>query len=297
MDAAVHLILRDADPSGIVTATRDNWTGIAYGMPVADFSLMSPILKTSGVYVFTGVADLGSEEEQVIYIGEAETIADRITPRHTQFSKEDVFWRRIVVFTSTGADLHKAHVKWLESALVKRARDASRYRLTNGNDQSENGLPEFDLVFVKRFLENMLVLYPLLGVDAFRVPDASLVSTSAASVSASATGGELGVPVVLGVYVGKVSAPIARGVEKDGAFIILGGSLIKREHTDSSGGNTKKSKGLLLQAGRLTEEDDTWYRLEGDYETTSPSAAASLVLGYSASGTREWKPIVTNKEQ
>jgi hypothetical protein len=28
-DAAVHLVLRDANPDGIVYATRDNWTGRA----------------------------------------------------------------------------------------------------------------------------------------------------------------------------------------------------------------------------------------------------------------------------
>jgi len=30
MDAAVHLVLREADPNGLVIATRDNWTGKAY---------------------------------------------------------------------------------------------------------------------------------------------------------------------------------------------------------------------------------------------------------------------------
>ena len=286
MDAAVHLILRDADPAGIVTATRDNWTGIAYGMPVTDFSIMSPILKSSGVYVFIGVTEIDGEEEQVIYIGEAETIADRITPQHSQFSNDAVFWRRIVVFTSTGADLHKAHVKWLESTLVKRAKEASRYRLTNSTEPSENKLPDFDIVFVTGFLENMLVLYPLLGVDAFRLPEhtPSVVRT------------EKQVEVVrdglMGIYTTKSATPVARGMERDGGFVVFDGALIKINHTDSLYSNVRKSKELLLQAGRLTVEDSTWYKLTGDYETTSPSAAATLVLGYSASGTREWKPIL-----
>jgi hypothetical protein len=289
MPAAVHLVLRDADPSGIVIATRDNWTGKAYGLPVGDLQYLLPALSGAGVYVLVGDDEDSEDGLPVVYIGEAEDITSRLRPNHAQLSRADLEWRRVVVFASQSDDLHKAHVRWLEAELVKRAKNASRCRLTNGNTPPTPRLPEFDEVFVQAFLDNMLVLYPLLGVDVFsppRAPRRLVVPAVTPEAPASEKDARITTELVLHVA-GEVRARAC--LEADNRLTLLAGSSIARRGQESESPKVAAIRQLLVDNGNVTDRDTDWWDITVDHGPLSPSAAAMLVVGYSINGRVSWK--------
>ena len=278
MDAAVHLVLRDADPNGIVTATRDNWTGKALSMPIADLGLMKEVLSGAGVYVLVGLLDDGADTP-VVYVGEAEEVIGRLTGRHVQLSRTEVTWQRVVVFVSQADDLHKAHIKWLESNLVERARAGGHVALANATTPSEPNLPRFDEVFAETFLVNMLVLYPLLGVRAFLPGAAAVRHTHAASM----------VPVDE-LVMRKAGAVIARGrCTASGGVTLLAGSLIAVKEAEYAGPVISRTREHFASQGWLDAYDDNWQTLNTDYDCSSPSTAAAVVMGRAMRGPQAWR--------
>jgi hypothetical protein len=295
MPAAVHLVLRDADPTGIVIATRDNWTGKAYGLPIGDLRDLVPALDGAGIYVLMGESADEDDPDPVLYVGEAEDVTKRLSSGHAQLSRGDVEWRRVVVFASQSDDLHKAHVKWLETKLIERARRSSRWRLTNGATPVPPRLPEFETVFVEAFLDNMLVLYPLLGVDAFAEPRIRRAMRPVATqqegdpLQEEATGSsEPSLPTELMMKVaGSVRARATLG--PDGRVTLLAGSQLAEQGRDSESPATSRLRNRLVSNGNTRLIGDGWLELKVSHGPLSPSAAAKLVAGYSVSGPVYWK--------
>ena len=75
-----------------------------------------------------------------------------------------------MVFVSANNGLNRAHVTWLEHALVRRAHAANRSRLDNGNLPQEPGLSESEKADTQGFLKEILQILPLVGLRAFEVP-------------------------------------------------------------------------------------------------------------------------------
>jgi hypothetical protein len=278
MPAAVHLVLRDADPSGIVVATRDNWTGIAYALPAEDFTRLPLGFERPGVYALIGSDEAGEDGSPVLYLGEAEAVANRLRSGHAQLNRADIAWRRIVIFTSQADDLHKGHVRWLEAKLVEMARSAARVGLANVEKKMAfPALPEHDQVFVDSFLTNMLVLYPLLGVDAFQqvyTPQSSEQESSFPDLMLEFS------------LEGEVRA---RGKLSRNGFTLFRGSTLRNQTTDSFSASARNRRQVLQDAGHLVDRGDGWSELTSDVEVSSSSLAAVLVSGRSASGPESWR--------
>lgn len=278
MPAAVHLVLRDADPSGIVVATRDNWTGVAYALPAEDFTRLPLALDKPGVYGLLGVDENDEGGSTVLYLGEADAIENRLRSGHAQLARADVSWRRIVIFTSQADDLHKGHVRWLEAELVDRARAAAQVRLVNAEKRmSRPNLPEHDRVFVEAFLTNMLVLYPLLGIHAFQAAPQRAAAPQVDPLWSTDLEFKLD---------GEVRA---RGRVSRGGFTLLAGSLLRAQRTETFSPAAQRRVDMLESSGLLTEGTEEWLTLGQDVEVPSSSFAAVIVSGRSASGPESWR--------
>ena len=103
-----------------------------------------------------------------VYIGQAEEIGQRI---ESHDSKKD-FWDWGYAFVSSGNALNRAHITWLEHALIDRASKAGRCHLDNANQPKEPGLSESERADIHGFLREMLRTLPLLGVRVFEKPTA-----------------------------------------------------------------------------------------------------------------------------
>lgn len=74
---------------------------------------------------------------------------------------------------------------------------------------------------------------------------------------------------------------------KNKKFEVLKGSYISKEFSDSIKEKFKKTINELLEKNILEEQEKAYFVKE-DFET-SPSTGASLILGRSANGWKEWK--------
>lgn len=87
-------------------------------------------LSQVGVYFLFGEPEDSAKPH--VYIGEAENCSTRLDDHNR---KKD-FWTTAVVVTTKSNSLDKAQVKYLEWFMIKEAKDAGRYNVTNGQQPS-----------------------------------------------------------------------------------------------------------------------------------------------------------------
>jgi hypothetical protein len=144
-----------------------NWTGVGIAFPRSGWPQMRSreVLKRSGVYILSGPAEGTVDELPTIYVGQSDEIPVRIDSHH---DKE--FWDWGYAFVANGNQLNRAHITWLEYALIGRARQAGRCHLDNSNQPKEPGLSESERADTQGFLQEMLRILPILGVRVFEKP-------------------------------------------------------------------------------------------------------------------------------
>jgi hypothetical protein len=175
----LHIYVPDGDPEGIRIISRMNWTGKGVVFPREKWSeaRQRNEFDHAGVYILVG--DEESDEADptnpsspanlpTIYIGEGDGIRGRIDEH---FAKKD-FWSWGIAFVSTNRGLNKAHVQWLEYALVSRAKSIGQCKLNNGNIPQEGALTESEKADTEGFLKEIYPILPLVGLRAFEQPKA-----------------------------------------------------------------------------------------------------------------------------
>lgn len=70
-------------------------------------------------------------------------------------------------FVAKDDSLNKAHVQHLESELLRLAKEAKQCRLDNSQEPLPPTLSEADTVFVESFLQDIVSIFPLLGLGVF----------------------------------------------------------------------------------------------------------------------------------
>ena len=263
--SSIRLYLVEDDPEGFRWVEKSNWTGQGLICPRSSFATAKKREQFSkpGVYLLSGPNEAGDATR--LYVGEADDLRTRID-QHV-VSKD--FWTLVIAFVSKDQNLNKAHVKYLESRLCQIAKDAGRVVLDNGNVPAEPRLSEPDQAEMEVFLDQVLMILPLVGIDAFRLgqakatPAADRFTLSQDNIKA-------------------VGAPDGDG------FAVFKDSLAKKVATPAIPQTYSLLRSKLLEQGVLVENGDT-LRFDKTYVFNSPSAAAAVSLGRSANGLLEWK--------
>lgn len=164
----IRIFVPDGDPEGVRLIDRMNWTGLGLVFPRSKWPdvRLRPEMMRTGVYILQGYT--GNVELPTLYIGQADGVRGRIDSHY----KEKDFWDTAIVFISTGGGLNRAHVTWLEYALVKQATATKRCLLDNGNAPQEPALTEAEKADTNGFLKEILQILPLVGLRAFEFPKA-----------------------------------------------------------------------------------------------------------------------------
>lgn len=260
----ITISIVNGDPRGITVVERSGWVGQGICFPrnqlreAEEFGLDSP-----GVYFLLGETDdalLGPR----IYIGEAEKISDRLHTHQSDNARD--FWTRTVAFISKDQSLNKADVKFIESTLIGRARSIGAWQIDNANNSILPSLAKSDQIKVQSYIDTMLPVLPVLGIFAFE--------------PATTRG-------LLKYY---LSSQNAKGVGEDqsGGFLVLEGAQIQKQETLSLSERIRRLRSNLFAEGLLVDNDD-YLLLRSDYLFSSPSTAASVLLGRSANGRIEWR--------
>ena len=263
---SIRIFLTDGTPDGIRIVEKSNWTGravVGSRSQLAD-ALARDELNRPGVYVLAGTDDDG---ENRLYVGEADVLGDRL---RSHANRKD-FWTWFVAFTSADENLNKAHVRYLEARLLVLAKTANQWVLENTAAPNQPPLSEADRADADWFLDEMLLIYPILGIDAFE---------AAASDPAPATS--------VGELVMDGRGVDARGRETKDGFVVLAGSRARKAETAAAKPRLIDRRQQLLARGVLTD-DGTHYVFTQDYRFSSPSTAASVLAGGSSNGRKAWK--------
>ena len=276
LGASVQIFLPAGSTDGIWVVRKSNWTGVGLVIPRSHFAdaRHREELQGSGVYVLVGDAE-GEVFSERIYVGESDDLKKRLD---SHMRSKD-FWSRVVVFAAKDSSLNKAHVKQLEFRLIELAMSAGRAEVENSNVGTSAALAEADQAMLDGFLEEMLTLYPVMGLGAFEVPR---TSDAESKVKLFCSGPDAS----------------AEGYETADGFVVLAGALIRKRAAPSRYPSITKRLHAMHEEGLLIDENDQQWRLPADLLFSSPSMAADIVLGRSANGRTEWKTAdgITLKE-
>jgi hypothetical protein len=178
----IHVV--DGDPEGIRVIERMNWTGQGIAFRRSDWSSakLRESLARPGVYILAGYGD-DEDDLMTLYIGEGDGIRDRIES-HT---KNKDFWAWCIAFVSTHTGLNKAHVQWLEWALLQRAYKIARCKLNNTNVPREPMLSDADKSDMESFLQEVLQILPLVGLRSLEEPKVYYAGETASDPAEQAT--------------------------------------------------------------------------------------------------------------
>ena len=160
----IKIFVPDGDPEGVRIIDKMNWTGKGIAFPRAKWPELCRRSEFSqiGIYILTGYRE-EDDDLPTIYVGQADGIKNRIDAH----LKDKTFWDSGVIFVSKSRGLNRAHVTWLEYALIDRAASIGRCRLDNANAPKEPILAEAEKADTEGFLKELLQILPLVGVRAF----------------------------------------------------------------------------------------------------------------------------------
>jgi hypothetical protein len=264
-DIPITLLLIDGASDGLRLAHKQTGTGIGLMWPRAlhAHARKRPELKRAGVYVLDDPSNHGAEKPR-IYVGEAEVLRDRLDRQQV----EQDFWTRAIAFTTKDGSLNKAHVKYLEWRLLQLAETAQRAKIKNKKDPAAPNLTEADAAYVEAFLDEMLLIFPVLDVKAFQKIDTT-----------EGTGERLRLAG---------AGAQAEGAEAPDGFIVFAGSLARQTAAHLIQTYLSERRSKLVEEG-IAEESSEGLRFTQDYVFNSPSTAAGVLLGRAANGRIEWK--------
>lgn len=262
--ATIKIFLTDGNPEGIRTAEISNWTGKAIAGPRSELQelLARPELAAPGVYFLFGVDPYSDRPS--LYIGEAESVRERLK----QHNKRDD-WSQVIAVVSKDENLTKAHIRYLEGALIQLATDARRAQLKNSTGSGAR-LPESDQADMDIFLTKILQLLPVLGMELFKdirrdqpqdKPQEHFYCT--------------------------IKGLKATGRRSSGGFIVFKDSQAVKEHRPSAD-YSRRQRMRLIEDGTLLDRGDHYIFAE-DFEFSSPSAAGTVIRGGATNGLTAWK--------
>jgi len=279
---SIELFFVNGDPDGMLTATIPfQWTGhvLVTGRTQLKDSLKREEASRPGVYLLLGENDEGP----LLYIGESDDIGKRI--KNHDALKD--WWSTAIFITSSGEQLNKAHIRYLESRLVEKAKQANKIPLDNGNNPATSLLSEAAEAHMEDFLDNIYLVLPALKFDFFIQNIRTIERLEAANANNDKPIFVLNTPK---------HGLTARATIEGSHFIVEVGSKAKMEWTSVTAKNSSYGKLFdeLADQGILVVDGKNRIFTE-NYAFNSPSAAAAVVNGRPASGPMEWKVEGTRK--
>lgn len=277
---SIRLYLVEGVPTGMLTAEIPNWTGkvvVFSRSQLADAAKRAEAHKT-GVYFLVG-PDAEDPAHEWVYIGEADDVRTRLATHDRKDEHE--FWQRTVFVVSKDENLTKAHARYLESRFIQKAHEANRARIANGTTPATPALPEADVADMEYFIDQVAMMMPVLGFGFLQTSPRVEVAHAA----------ELPLPLFrLAAAGAKAEARVI-----DGQFVVLQGSTVRRQGTES----WKSYRGLraeLIERGRIVDGPDSQFMTFAENVAfDSPSAAAAVIVGRDINGRIEWKAADTGQ--
>ncbi len=162
----IRLFVPDGNPDNLKVIDKMNWTGVGLEISRSAWAAHKsrPELQQAGVYILLGYSE--GEDLPTIYVGQGDGVYGRIDSHE----KKKNFWDRALVFVSSNGGLNRAHITWLEWALIQKATAAGRCKLDNAANPTEPVLTESEKADTREFLNEILSVLPLVEIRLFEKP-------------------------------------------------------------------------------------------------------------------------------
>ena len=232
-------------------------------------SLLQDFLKmpeSSQVALYFLFSDANDGAEPKVYIGQTGDLRARLVS-HNQ--KKD-FWERALVLISRTNNLTQTHALFLEWYCLQAVRKAGRYTDENSTSGSKPHTPaplEADCLEV---FDTGKTLLATLGYPVFD-PVGSSVE-----------------PAERELFYCTVSGIKGRGLYTPEGFVVLKGSVGRKDNVPTFSPSNQRFRSKLVEAGVMREEGATVV-FQKDHLFGSPSMAAIALLGRTSNGWKEWK--------
>ncbi|MGH2493844.1 MAG: GIY-YIG nuclease family protein [Ktedonobacteraceae bacterium] len=278
----IKIYLKDGLPTSLLIAEIFGWAGKVYVVPRSQLVKLADRreIKQTGIYLLVG-QDLNEATKERVYIGESENVWLRLKQHNDAVDKD--FWNKTIIIIGKDENLTKAHVRYLESQLIKLAQKAHRAVVVNRTYPPAPPLPESDIDDMEYFLEQVRMLLPVLGFSFLQTLPSSekLRNTSPNALVSEAS------PLF---WLKMSNNASAEAREINGEFIVLKGSHAQKKATSALLQVRKILRDQLQQDGRLRldAQENFWVFTE-DVPFNSPSSAASVVTGTQTNGRTTWK--------
>lgn len=276
-----NLYLMDGDVTGRMKCTLANWTGIAYKIPRPYLNKCEDRqdLRQSGVYFLFGKNDKGEDE---VYIGQAGIRKDGSGVLFKVFEhlKDDIYFSEAVILVTQNNPFGLAEVNYLKNRFSDMAIDVDRYRVRNENRLNQKNLTEDRESELDDFIEYSKLVLGVLGYKLFVPLVKVTVEENEETVEEN---GEL--MLYLSRKMKKSNKTIeAKCMKTDKGFIVLKDSMIEEIDSKSIPESIKVIRRKCRRKNKIADG-----RITGNYLFTSPSSAASFVLGMNTNGRTDWK--------
>ena len=267
----ISLFLIEGDPNKRWVCELSNWNGKAYKIPRIDVKRCDdrPDLSACGIYFLFGKND--ADGKGVVYIGEAEDVFSRLK-QHDGLNGKD-FWNECIVFISKDNRLNKAHIKYLEHKCYLLAKSADRYIVENSTIPADASLTEAEQAEMEEFLYIIRLINNVLGHKVLE----PLIAESSIDNDETDAGVTLHISAARGAN--------AFGMQTSEGFVVLKGSHVASSVTKSCPESICDIRAKLRTDNII---DENWI-ITTDKIFSSPSTAASVVMGRSANGLTEWR--------
>ena len=159
----IRLFVPDGNPNAIKIIDKMNWTGIGLEVSREAWSKYKDRdeFTQAGIYILFGYQE--DNDLPTLYIGQGDGIRNRIESHE----KKKDFWDKALVFVSSNGGLNRAHITWLEWALIQKAQNTERCKLDNSAIPNEPVLTESEKADTQEFLNEIYSILPLVEIRVF----------------------------------------------------------------------------------------------------------------------------------
>ena len=222
--------------------------------------------RKSGVYLLVG-RNIGDDAVH-LYIGLIENL--QTGSQNLQFSGS-LTCRDAIAFTDSNGILNRSQLIYLKFYLLHLAKQAANVVLDNMNDSLGCNISVNDKVVADSFLADLLLILKALGINFFDppVPDVSLSHSR--------------------LYYLKSVDSYAKMVIFQGKYVVLKGSVIRKQEVESCLPHTRAKRKNLKRSGALRRHNTAAYIATKNLVFNSSSFAASVVCGSNINGKKRWK--------
>jgi predicted GIY-YIG superfamily endonuclease len=229
--------------------------------------LEMPESNQVAVYFLFGEDEDGSDSK--VYIGQTGGLRKRLV----KHDKDKEFWERALVLISRTNSLTQTHALFLEWHCIQETRSADRYADENGNSGSRPHTPPPLEADCYEIFETGRTLMASLGYPIFE-PILKKSETESEKEE---------------VFFCKASGANGRGMYTEEGFVVLKGSVGRKENVPSLVGTAGESlRNRLIDSGVMRIEGDSVV-FEKDHLFRSPSMAALSLMGRTCNGWIDWK--------